>query len=108
MTFPKWQTSMDIRMPPVASRRMYRHSATMHSHSTPAEETGRVRNRHACVDGGGGGIRVNGVGVGVSWTGRRGEAGAGEQENMGEQGRMERDEEEGEESVVSGEHRTCL
>lgn len=24
-------------MPPVASRRMYRHSATMHSHSTPVE-----------------------------------------------------------------------
>lgn len=37
MTFPKWQTSMDMRMPPVASRRMYRHSATMHNHRTPAE-----------------------------------------------------------------------
>lgn len=35
MTLPKWQTSIDIRMPPVASNRMYRHSATMHSHSTP-------------------------------------------------------------------------
>lgn len=49
MTLPKWQTSMDMRMPPVASRRMYRHSATMHSHSTPAEKTSRVRKRHARV-----------------------------------------------------------
>lgn len=39
--------------------------------------------------------------------GWRGEAGAGEQENMGEQGRMERDEEEGEESEVPVDHRTC-
>lgn len=38
MTLPKWHTSMDMRMPPVASRRMYRHSATMHSHSTPVEK----------------------------------------------------------------------
>lgn len=47
MTLPKWQTSMDMRMPPVAIRRIYRHSATMHSHSTPAEKTGRVKERHA-------------------------------------------------------------
>ena len=40
MTLPKWHTSMDMRMPPVASRRMYRHSATMHSHSTPMERGG--------------------------------------------------------------------
>lgn len=39
ITLPKWHTSMDMRRPPVDSRRMYRHSATMHSHSTP---TGRV------------------------------------------------------------------
>lgn len=35
MTFPNWQTSIDMRIPPVARRRMYRHSATMHSHKTP-------------------------------------------------------------------------
>lgn len=38
MTFPKWQTSIDMRIPPVARSRMYRHSATMHSHKTPGRE----------------------------------------------------------------------
>lgn len=69
MTFPKWQTSMDMRMPPVASRRMYRHSATMHSHSTPAEKSRACEKRHACVGGGRGGGQVNGVG-GVDRTER--------------------------------------
>lgn len=50
MTLPKWQTSMDMRIPPVASRRMYRHSATMHSHSTPAEKTDRVKTS-SCDEG---------------------------------------------------------
>lgn len=47
MTFPNWQTSIDIRIPPVAKRRMYRHSATMHSHKTPEGET--EKEHHANV-----------------------------------------------------------
>lgn len=43
----------------------------------------------------------------VSRTERRRETRAGERENMGEQGQMERDEKEGEESEVPVEHRTC-
>lgn len=52
MTLPKWHTSNDMRMPPVASRRMYRHSATMQSHSTPVETRRRQRilqrKKHKC------------------------------------------------------------
>lgn len=43
ITFPKWQTSIDMRIPPVARSRMYRHSATIHSHKTPGGERERER-----------------------------------------------------------------
>lgn len=52
MTLPKWHTSIDMRMPPVASRRMYRHSATMHSHSTPMERSANGKGMEMRTVGG--------------------------------------------------------
>lgn len=106
MTLPKWQTSMDMRMPPVASRMMYRHSATMHSHNTPAEKTRKVRKKHACLTEAEDRLKRMREGQ-VSWMGLRREAGAGEQEYMGEQGRMGGEEKEGKESEMPVENRTC-